>query len=114
MQRIPNRFRAHNILKPGISRVTVGYIIDVLGSGNLLVAGAEIDGLLRWGNVNPRLKPWLPACPSWRRLGARIGRVGQRLRQALTPASRSRLCISCRYRTDRGRSCPLSRLLCAL
>jgi hypothetical protein len=41
MQRIPNRFRAHNILKPGISRVTVGYIIDVLDSGNLLVSGGR-------------------------------------------------------------------------
>jgi hypothetical protein len=38
MQRIPNRFRAHNILKPGISRVTVAYIIDVLDYGNLLVS----------------------------------------------------------------------------
>ena len=57
MQRIPNRFRAHNILKPGISRVTVGYIIDVLGSGNLLVSGAEITGVLRSWKVNPR-------CPS--------------------------------------------------
>jgi hypothetical protein len=53
MQRIPNTFGAHNILKPGISRVTVGYIIDVLGSGNLLVSGGEIDGLLCSGNVNP-------------------------------------------------------------
>ena len=53
MQRIPNRFRAHNILKPGMSRVTVGYIIDVLGSGNLLVSRGEIDGLARTGNVNP-------------------------------------------------------------
>jgi hypothetical protein len=38
MQRIPNRFRAHNILKPGISRVTVAYIIDVLDYGNLLLS----------------------------------------------------------------------------
>jgi hypothetical protein len=54
MQRIPNRFRAHNILKPGISRVTVAYIIDVLDYGNLLVSRGRNHQSTTLGCVNPR------------------------------------------------------------